>query len=72
MNQSIRRIEFVAQLAANWVRLGKKLPQERRIALILANYPNSNGRLANGVGLDTPASCLEILQSFAVSWLSSR
>ncbi len=57
------RIEFVAQLAANWVRLRSKPPQERRIALILANYPNRNGRLANGVGLDTPASCIEILQA---------
>ncbi|MDZ8186709.1 MAG: cobaltochelatase subunit CobN [Nostoc sp. ChiSLP02] len=57
------RIEFVAQLAANWVRLRSKPPQERRIALILANYPNRNGRLANGVGLDTPASCVEILQA---------
>ncbi|WP_414569651.1 cobaltochelatase subunit CobN [Nostoc sp. CCY 9925] len=57
------RIEFVAQLAANWVRLRSKPPQERRIALILANYPNRNGRLANGVGLDTPASCTEILQA---------
>ncbi|WP_373530446.1 cobaltochelatase subunit CobN, partial [Nostoc sp.] len=57
------RIEFVAKLAANWARLGSKPPQERRIALILANYPNRNGRLANGVGLDTPASCVEILQA---------
>ncbi|BAZ27842.1 cobaltochelatase subunit CobN [Cylindrospermum sp. NIES-4074] len=57
------RIDFVAQLAANWVRLRTKPPQERRIALILANYPNSNGRLANGVGLDTPASCVEILKA---------
>ncbi|MBD2649032.1 cobaltochelatase subunit CobN [Nostoc foliaceum] len=57
------RIEFVAKLAANWARLRFKPPQERRIALILANYPNRNGRLANGVGLDTPASCVEILQA---------
>jgi cobaltochelatase CobN len=57
------RIEFVAELAANWVRLRSKPPQERRIALILANYPNRNGRLANGVGLDTPASCVEIIKA---------
>ena len=57
------RIEFVANLAANWARLRSKPPQKRRIALILANYPNRNGRLANGVGLDTPASCVEILQA---------
>jgi len=57
------RIDFVAQLAARWVKLRLRSPQERRIALILANYPNRDGRLANGVGLDTPASCVEILQA---------
>ncbi|WP_199245320.1 cobaltochelatase subunit CobN [[Phormidium] sp. ETS-05] len=57
------RIDFVAQLAANWIKLRRTPPQQRRIALILANYPTRNGRLANGVGLDTPASCVEILKS---------
>jgi len=57
------RIEFVADLAANWVRLRQTPPAERHIALILANYPNRDGRLANGVGLDTPASCVEILKA---------
>ncbi len=57
------RIEFVADLAANWVKLRYKSPQKRRIALILANYPTRDGRLANGVGLDTPSSCIEILQA---------
>ncbi|MEA5551568.1 cobaltochelatase subunit CobN [Anabaena cylindrica UHCC 0172] len=61
------RIEFVVQLAANWVRLRQKTPQERRIAMILANYPNTNGRLANGVGLDTPASCVEILKALQLA-----
>jgi cobaltochelatase CobN len=57
------RINFVADLAANWVRLRETPPKARRIALILANYPNRDGRLANGVGLDTPASCVEILKA---------
>ncbi|HAX74664.1 MAG TPA: cobaltochelatase subunit CobN, partial [Cyanobacteria bacterium UBA11372] len=57
------RIEFVADLAANWVRLRQTPPQKRRIALILANYPCRDGRLANGVGLDTPQSCVEILKA---------
>ncbi|BAY45231.1 cobaltochelatase subunit CobN [Scytonema sp. HK-05] len=61
------RIEFVASLAANWVRLRSKPPEERRVALILANYPTRNGRLANGVGLDTPASCVEILQALQLA-----
>ncbi|BAZ38730.1 cobaltochelatase [Calothrix sp. NIES-4101] len=57
------RIDFVAQLAANWLRLRTKPPQKRRIALILANYPTRDARLANGVGLDTPESCVEILKA---------
>ncbi len=57
------RIEFVADLAANWIILRQTPPEKRRIALILANYPCRDGRLANGVGLDTPASCIEILKA---------
>ena len=57
------RVNFVADLAANWIKLRKTPPEKRRIALILANYPNRDGRLANGVGLDTPASCVEILKA---------
>ncbi len=57
------RIEFVADLAKNWVKLRQTPPEKRRIALILANYPTRDGRLANGVGLATPASCVEILKA---------
>ncbi|MEM7771587.1 MAG: cobaltochelatase subunit CobN, partial [Cyanobacteria bacterium P01_A01_bin.37] len=57
------RIDLVADLATNWARLSETPVSERRIALILANYPNRDGRLANGVGLDTPASCIQILKA---------
>ena len=56
------RVEFVAQLAASWLRLGRTPAGERRLAVILANYPNRDGRLGNGVGLDTPASVVELLR----------
>jgi cobaltochelatase CobN len=59
------RIAFVADLAANWARLRRKPPSERHIALILANYPNRDGRLGNGVGLDTPATTAGILSALA-------
>ncbi|MEM7732744.1 MAG: cobaltochelatase subunit CobN [Pseudomonadota bacterium] len=55
------RVAFVAELAANWARLRAKPPAARKVALILANYPNKDGRLANGVGLDTPAGTIEAL-----------
>jgi len=57
------RIAFVADLARNWARLGGKPPEERRVAVILANYPNKDGRIGNGVGLDTPESAVAILNA---------
>ncbi|WP_245876258.1 cobaltochelatase subunit CobN, partial [Tychonema bourrellyi] len=57
------RISFVADLTTNWVNLKQTPAANRRIAIILANYPTRNARLANGVGLDTPASCVEILKA---------
>ena len=56
------RIDFVARLAANWARLRRTPARDRKIALILANYPNKDGRLANGVGLDTPAATVNTLK----------
>ena len=61
------RVAFVAELAANWVKLRQTPPADRKIALILANYPSRDGRLANGVGLDTPQSCLEVLSALQAS-----
>jgi cobaltochelatase CobN len=59
------RIAFVADLARNWIKLRRTPPEERRIALVLANYPNRDGRIGNGVGLDTPAAVIEVLQALA-------
>ncbi len=55
------RVAFVADLAAAWARLRATPAPGRRIALVLANYPNRDGRLANGVGLDTPAATAHVL-----------
>ncbi len=57
------RVEFVAELALNWSKLRRIDVCDRKVALILANYPTRDGRLANGVGLDTPQSCVEILHA---------
>ena len=56
------RIDFVAELTANWARLRRTPTTGRKVALILANYPNKDGRLANGVGLDTPAATANTLK----------
>ncbi len=61
------RAAFVARLAANWARLRSTPASERRVALIMANYPNRDGRLGNGVGLDTPAGTVEVLRAMAAA-----
>ncbi|OLF53325.1 cobaltochelatase subunit CobN [Pseudomonas chlororaphis] len=57
------RMDFVAELARRWVELARLGNGEKRIALILANYPTRDGRIGNGVGLDTPAAALNILRA---------
>ncbi|MEQ8965363.1 MAG: cobaltochelatase subunit CobN [Azospirillaceae bacterium] len=59
------RVAFVARLAAAWARLAGAPAAERRVAIVLANYPNRDGRLGNGVGLDTPASAVTVLEALA-------
>lgn len=57
------RMNFVAQLAKNWCGLGGQVNREKRIALVLANYPTRDGRIGNGVGLDTPQSTVDLLRA---------
>jgi cobaltochelatase CobN len=57
------RVRFTAERAAAWARLGATPVAERRVAIVLANYPNRDGRIANGVGLDTPASTVRLLEA---------
>lgn len=56
------RMDFVAELARRWVLLARTANADKRVALILANYPTRDGRIGNGVGLDTPAAALNILK----------
>jgi cobaltochelatase CobN len=57
------RAAFVGQLAAAYLKLAAKANSDKRIAIILANYPTKDGRIGNGVGLDTPASAVNILNA---------
>ena len=59
------RLAFTARLAAAWADLRTTASGERRVALVLANYPNRDGRLGNGVGLDTPAATNTVLEALA-------
>ncbi|KZZ38740.1 cobaltochelatase subunit CobN, partial [Oleiphilus sp. HI0117] len=59
------RAHFVAELAWRYCRLAVKPNSEKRIGMILANYPTKDGRIGNGVGLDTPNSACQILSALA-------
>ncbi|MGI9373485.1 MAG: cobaltochelatase subunit CobN [Hyphomicrobiales bacterium] len=61
------RIAFVADLATNWMRLQAAKPAERRVGIVLANYPNRDGRIGNGVGYDTPSSTVNVLKALEKS-----
>ncbi len=57
------RVAYVADLAKNWAALRNTANAQKHIAIVLANYPDKDGRIANGVGYDTPASTIEILKT---------
>ncbi|MBM6580187.1 cobaltochelatase subunit CobN [Microvirga sp. BT689] len=54
-------IDAVADMAAAWVRLARMPHRERRLALVLSDYPARGGRAGFAVGLDTPDSACAIL-----------
>ncbi len=56
------RVGYVARLAAAWARLARKRRSQRRLALVLSDYPARGGRSGYAVGLDTSASAAEILR----------
>lgn len=55
------RVAWAADLAAAWVRLAATPRAERRLALVLSDYPGPGGGIGRAVGLDTPASAVGIL-----------
>ncbi len=59
------QISSVAGLALRFARLRSKAPSDKKIAIILSNYPDKDSRIANGVGLDTPESCARLLQAMS-------
>ena len=59
------RIVFVAQLAARWCRLRATPLAQRRVALMLSDYPARGGRRGYAVGLDTAQSAADIARLLA-------
>ena len=59
------RVDLVARLAVKWAWLRLKPNREKKIAIILSNYPTKDARIGNAVGLDTPASVVRILNALS-------
>ena len=59
------RARSVLRLCRAQASLGAKPCAQKRLALVLANYPCRDGRIGNGVGLDTPASAMAVLRALA-------
>ncbi len=63
-------IRRAVTLTKNWTTLRATSRADRKVALVLANYPTRDGRLANGVGYDAPQSTVEILKSLHTAGFS--
>jgi cobaltochelatase CobN len=57
------RVARVAGVTVRLARLGRVPNAEKRVAIVLSAYPTKRSRLGNAVGLDTPASVIELLHA---------
>jgi cobaltochelatase CobN len=55
------RIDFVARQAGRWARLSRTPRAQRRLALVLSDYPARAGRAGYAVGMDTTESVVQIV-----------
>jgi cobaltochelatase CobN len=55
------RVERIAGLACRLASLHLVAPADRKVVVVLSAYPTSRSRLGNAVGLDTPASLIDLL-----------
>ncbi len=62
----MERVDLLARMAARWAALRRTPNAEKRVAIVLHNYPTKAARIGNAVGLDTPASAVRLLS--ALRW----
>src|SRR5919112_158159 len=55
------RTARLAGLAARFAGLGRCPNPQKKVAVLLSNYPTKHSRVGNAVGLDTPASAVRLL-----------
>src|SRR6185295_1034739 len=59
------RTERLARLSVRLAMLRRTPNANKRIAILLSNYPSTHARIGNAVGLDTPASAIRLLRALA-------
>lgn len=55
----------IARIAVSHAKLRHTPASQRKIAVMLSAYPTKHSRVGNAVGLDTPASAVELLREMA-------
>jgi len=61
------RINKLVRLSLKWAKLRHKQNNEKKVAVILHNYPPRNDTIGHAFGLDVPASILNILKRLDAS-----
>src|SRR5215207_1937839 len=61
------RTARLAGLAARFSGLGRRPNPEKKVAILLSNYPTKHSRVGNAVGLDTPASAIGLLRAMRLA-----
>jgi cobaltochelatase CobN len=56
------RVDHAARLAVNWANLRQTPNQEKKVALVLHNYPPSDDGIGTAFGLDSPESTVNLLE----------
>src|SRR5215218_4927813 len=56
------RTTRLAGLATCFASLGRTSNGQKKVAILLSNYPTKHSRVGNAVGLDTPASAIRLLR----------
>lgn len=57
------RINKIARLAKNWIKLKNTRPCDKKVAIIFHNMPPRNDMIGCAFGLDTPATVFNIIKS---------
>jgi cobaltochelatase CobN len=59
------RIDHAVRLAVNWARLRHLPNDEKKVAVVLHNYPPSDDGIGTAFGLDSPESAVNVLETLS-------